>query len=193
MGIRLLIVALPLLLSGCASMPSLSWSSLSPFNWFGSTLEMRADGIGGIDATTPMQQEAIDQGLAGQYRLRSGMGIEGERMTRFYQAMADGQVILTLRGETRVEQITLDSATIATAWGTRVGMPFSALYASAYEGECQRVPASEGVTVQCQAPQSKRVSYRFHGQWNGPAGLMPPNDVLSAWPVSQIIWRADAV
>lgn len=65
-------------------------------------------------------------------------------MTRFYQAMADGQVILTLRGETRVEQITLDSATIATAWGTRVGMPFSALYASAYEGECQRVPASEG-------------------------------------------------
>ena len=126
MGIRLLIVALPLLLSGCASMPSLSWSSLSPFNWFGSTPEMRADGIGGINASTPMQQEAIDQGLAGQYRLRSGMGIEGGRMTRFYQAMADGQVILTLRGETRVEQITLDSATIATAWGTRVGMPFSA-------------------------------------------------------------------
>ncbi|XEH42383.1 DUF1131 family protein [Edwardsiella tarda] len=77
MGVRLLVVALPLLLSGCASMPSLSWSSLSPFNWFGSTLEMRADGIGGIDASTPMQQEAIDQGLAGQYRLRAGMGIEG--------------------------------------------------------------------------------------------------------------------
>lgn len=191
MGVRILIVALPLLLSGCASVPSFSWSALSPFHWFSAGLEMGENGVGGIVASTPMQQEAINQGLDGRYTLRSGMGIEGGRMMRFYQAMADGQMVMTLRGEAQVQRITLDSAAIATNWGTRVGMPFSALYASAYEGKCQRVAASEGVTLQCQAPQSQHVSYRFHGQWRGPAGLMPPNDVLMSWPISQIIWQAD--
>ena len=46
MNIRPLLLGLPLLLTGCSSMSNFSWSSLSPFNWFGSSLEVGAKGVG---------------------------------------------------------------------------------------------------------------------------------------------------
>ncbi|PYB26125.1 DUF1131 family protein, partial [Serratia marcescens] len=42
MNIRPLLLGLPLLLTGCSSMSNFSWSSLSPFNWFGSSLGVGA-------------------------------------------------------------------------------------------------------------------------------------------------------
>lgn len=35
-----------------------SWSSLSPFNWFGSSLEVGAKGVGKLNAGTPMSESA---------------------------------------------------------------------------------------------------------------------------------------
>lgn len=191
MGIRFFMMVVALLLSGCASVPSLSWSALSPFHWFASPLQLTDDGLGGITAQTPMQQAALSEGLNDAYPLRSGMGIAHGQVTRVYQAMEQDKVVLTITGEAQVQRITLDSAAIASAWGAKVGMPFADLYQRAFDGECRRIVAMEGTPVLCRAPQSQRVSYLFLGQWNGPAALMPPDDVLLTWPLSQIIWQAD--
>ena len=192
MGFRFWIVVAPLMLSGCSTLSSFSWSTLSPFHWFSSGLHIDNDGVGGVSASTPMQQEAVSQGLDGAYTLRSGMGIDNGQVTRFFQAMAQDKVAMTIAGDATVMRITVDSADLATAWGARVGTPFAALYARAYDGECRRVAAAEATSVICRAPQSARVSYLVHGQWGGPAGLMPPDDVLKSWTVSQIVWQADA-
>lgn len=53
MNIRPLLLGLPLLLTGCSTMSNFSWSSLSPLNWFGSSLEVSAKGVGELNAGTP--------------------------------------------------------------------------------------------------------------------------------------------
>lgn len=44
-------------------------------------------------------------------------------------------------------------------------------------------------TVLCVAPQSSKVVYKFSGKWQGPDNLMPADEVLKTWKVSQIIWH----
>ena len=63
MNIRPLLLGLPLLLTGCSTMSNFSWSSLSPLNWFGSSLEVSAKGVGDLNAGTPMSESAINDGL----------------------------------------------------------------------------------------------------------------------------------
>lgn len=53
MNIRPLLLGLPLLLTGCSTMSNFSWSSLSPFNWFGGSVEVSAKGVGDVGAGTP--------------------------------------------------------------------------------------------------------------------------------------------
>ncbi|VDZ59829.1 RpoE-regulated lipoprotein [Serratia odorifera] len=74
MNIRPLILGLPLILTGCSTMSNFSWSSLSPLNWFGSSLEVSGKGVGEINAGTPMSESAVNDGLNGDYRLRSRHG-----------------------------------------------------------------------------------------------------------------------
>ncbi|EBE3493299.1 DUF1131 family protein, partial [Salmonella enterica] len=44
-------------------------------------------------------------------------------------------------------------------------------------------------SVECKAEGSQHISYVFSGEWSGPEGLMPPDDVLKNWDVRKIIWR----
>lgn len=86
MNLRPLLLGLPILLTGCSALSNFSWSSLSPTNWFGSSLRVTEEGVGSITAATAMNQDAINEGLNGDYRLRSGMAGNGDRLISFYQA-----------------------------------------------------------------------------------------------------------
>ena len=66
MNIRPLLLGLPLLLTGCSSMSNFSWSSLSPFNWFGSSLEVGAKGVGKLNAGTPMSESRSEERRVGK-------------------------------------------------------------------------------------------------------------------------------
>lgn len=44
------------LLTGCNALSNFSWSSLSPFNWFGSKIEVSDAGVGGLNGGTPLAQ-----------------------------------------------------------------------------------------------------------------------------------------
>ncbi|KMW72870.1 RpoE-regulated lipoprotein [Photorhabdus luminescens subsp. luminescens] len=190
-GLRFVTIGCVLLLAGCAGSSGFSWSNLSPFSWFGSSLKISAQGVGEIDGLTAMNKDAIEKGLDGKYRLRSGMETENGQLVTVFQAMDGDQLKIALFGQAdgKVSRIEVLDEDIETVWGTKVGMPFSELYSRAF-GACQNtVSESEKSAIVCVSPQSKHVSYLFTGNWNGPEGLVPSDDVLKNWKVERIIWK----
>ncbi|MCW7763622.1 RpoE-regulated lipoprotein [Photorhabdus luminescens] len=190
-GLRFVTIGCVLLLAGCAGSSGFSWSNLSPLSWFGSSLKISAQGVGEIDSLTAMNKDAIEKGLDGKYRLRSGMETKNGQLVTIFQAMDGDQLKVALFGQAdgKVSHIEVLDEDIETVWGTKVGMPFSALYSKAF-GACQNtVSESEKSAIACVSPQSKNVSYLFTGNWNGPEGLVPSDDVLKNWKVERIIWK----
>ncbi|WP_023492610.1 RpoE-regulated lipoprotein [Serratia sp. DD3] len=199
MTIRPLLLGLPLLLAGCSSSssfswPSFSWSSLSPFNWFGSSsMVVSEKGVGDITATTPMTASAISKGLQDNYPILSGMTSYQGQVVSYFQAMAGNDVKLVITGEFKgsVQRIEVMDSKVPTEWGSKLGTPFSELFSKAY-GACKAGEGDNAGKVECVATQSRHVSYVFNGQWAGPQEIIPPDNILQSWTVSKIIWHAKA-
>ncbi|WP_168403989.1 RpoE-regulated lipoprotein [Erwinia amylovora] len=198
------LLAACLLLTGCASSTSQpestspstwwnpvswSWSTLSPWNWFSSPLQVSEQGVGGINGSTALQQQALSDGLNGNYRLRQGMRTADGNIVHFWQALnSDKQVKLELTGQSTVSRVDISDHTIATASGVKIGTPFSSLYKKAFEN-CQKASGADSASVECKAPDSQHISYVFSGDWHGPEGLIPSDQTLKNWTISKIIWR----
>ncbi|GAA3904589.1 RpoE-regulated lipoprotein [Gibbsiella dentisursi] len=191
MNIRPLLLGLPLLLTGCSTLSDFSWSSLSPWNWFGSSLKVSAKGVGGITAGTPMSETAVNDGLNDNYRLRSGMATSNGQIISYYQAMEGDAVKLVITGEAkgRVQRVDVMDRSIATEWGSKLGTAFGDMYGKAF-GACKPAEGDDAGKVECVAPQSRYVTYIFDGKWAGPQSIIPPDDTLKTWTVSKIIWHA---
>jgi len=187
-----LLLALPLLLTGCSTVSNMSWSSMNPMNWFSSSLKVTDQGVGKVTASTPLTEDAIKDALDGDYRLRSGMSMNDGKMLAFYQAMDGKEVKMTLSGELKgsVQRIDVTDPKVESEWGVKVGTPFSDLYTKAFES-CVKGTGDDAQSVVCKAPQSQHVSYVFSGIWHGPEELMPSDDSLKEWKVSKIVWRAN--
>lgn len=188
-SLRLLLCALPVVLTGCSTLSSVNWSAAYPWNWFGSSVEVTEQGVGNITAATPMEQEAISSALGGDYRLRSGMKTENGNIVRYFEALKDDKLALVISGSnSAVSRVEVLDSDIETDGGVKVGTPFSDLYQKAF-GNCTSAVADEGVAVACKADGSQHISYLFTGSWSGPEGLMPSDDALKNWKVSKIIWQ----
>lgn len=173
-----------IVLSGCSTM-----SRMAPWNWFGSDITVSEQGVGGLSDNTPMTEEAISQGLNGDYRLARGMRMVNGQPASYYEALKDNNTALTITGESgHISRIDVLDSDIETAEGVRIGTPFTSLYSKAF-GVCRPIDASDVRWVSCNAPGSKHVSYEFSGQWNGPQGLMPPDDTLTHWTLTKIVWQ----
>lgn len=188
-SLRLLLCALPVVLTGCSTLSAVNWSAAYPWNWFGSSTEVTEQGVGNLTAATALEQSAIESALGGDYRLRSGMRTQNGTITHYFEALKDDQLAMVINGDkstvTRVEVL---DGEIETEKGVKIGTPFSDLYQKAY-GNCMSVPDNDKVTVECKADGSQHISYQFSGTWNGPEGLMPSDDTLKNWKVSKIIWQ----
>lgn len=191
MIIRPLLLGLTLILTGCSTLANFSWSSLSPFNWFGNSFVVSANGVGGLNADTPMSQSAINHGLSGNYRLRGGMAINSGQIVSYYQALSGDEVKLVIAGEPRgqVQRVDVMDPNVATEWGNKLGTPFGDMYHKAF-GACKPATSEDAGKVECVAEQSKYVTYIFSGNWAGPQDIIPPDDMLKSWTISKIIWHA---
>lgn len=188
-SLRLLLCALPLALTGCSTMSAVNWSAAYPWNWFGSSMEVTEQGVGKLTATTPLNEQAISDALGGSYRLRSGMKAANGNIVRYFEALKDDKVAMTINGDGgTINRIEVRDSEIKTDRGVQVGTPFSELYSKAF-GHCQKGANDNGAVVECQADGSQHISYAFTGHWNGPEELMPSDDTLKNWKVSKIIWR----
>lgn len=197
------LLASAILLSGCASSgqgaaPSdstvhwwnpltYSWSSALPWNWFGSSLQVSEQGVGKLNSLTPFNAEAIGAGLGSDYRLRQGMGTQGGKIENYIQAMKDQKLAMTFYGDGTVQKISILDPKVTTEQGVKLGSSFSALYQKAF-GHCQ--PGNDSQHVQCKAPNSQHIDYIYHGEFSGPSGIMPADETLKQWTLSEIIWHA---
>ncbi|XTZ39487.1 RpoE-regulated lipoprotein [Salmonella enterica] len=188
-SLRMALCILPLALSGCSTLSTVNWSSAYPWNWFGSAIEMSEQGVGNLTAATPLNEQAISEALEGNYRLRSGMKTENGAIVRYFEAMKEQQVALVVNGDKgSISRIDVLDRDIETDRGVKIGTPFSALYDKAF-GHCINGAGDDSEGVECKAPGSQHISYVFNGEWSGPEGLMPADDVLKNWKVSKLIWR----
>ncbi|WP_285131107.1 RpoE-regulated lipoprotein [Leclercia adecarboxylata] len=188
-SLRLLLCALPVVLTGCSTLSAVNWSAAYPWNWFGSSTEVTEQGVGNLTAATALEQSAIESALGGDYRLRSGMKTQNGTIVHYFEAMKDDQLALVINGDkSTVGRIEVLDSEIETDNGVKIGTPFSDLYQKAY-GNCVSVPDDDSVTVECKADGSQHISYQFSGTWSGPEGLMPSDDTLKNWKISKIIWQ----
>lgn len=188
-SLRLILCAMPLVLSGCSTLSSVNWSAANPWNWFGSSTEVTEQGVGALTASTPLDEKAITDALDGDYRLRSGMKTQNGNVVRFFEAMKEDKVALVINGDQgTISRIDVLDSDIPSQAGVEIGTPFSDLYSKAF-GNCQKAMGDDSASVECKAQDSQHISYLFSGEWNGPEGLMPPDDTLKNWKVSKIIWR----
>lgn len=191
-SLRLFLCALPLVLTGCSTLSSISsinWSAAYPWNWFGNSIEVTEQGVGNITGATALDQDAIQSALSSDYRLRSGMKTENGTIVRYFEALKDDKLVLIVNGDKGVvNRIDVMDSGIETASGVKVGTPFSELYQKAF-GNCTSAIADDNVAVECKAEGSQHISYLFTGEWSGPEGLMPADDTLKNWKISKIIWK----
>lgn len=188
-SLRLLLCALPLALTGCSTMSSVNWSAAYPWNWFGSSMEVSEQGVGNLTASTALSEQAIGDALGSSYRLCSGMKTANGNIVRYFEALKDDKVALTINGESgTISRIDVRDSNIKAASGVKIGTPFSDIYSKAF-GNCQKGNNDNGAVVECKAEGSQHISYAFTGNWSGPEELMPSDDTLKNWKVSKIIWR----
>lgn len=188
-SLRLFVCALPLALSGCSTLSAVNWSSAYPWNWFGSSVQVSEQGVGNITGRTPLNEQAINDALDGDYRLRSGMKTENGTIVRYFEALNDDRLALVITGEKgNVSRIDVLDSDISTESGVKIGTPFSELFDKAF-GNCVKGAGDDSEGVECKAPGSQHISYVFSGEWSGPQGLMPADDALKNWKVSKLIWR----
>lgn len=188
-SLRLLLCALPLALTGCSTLSSVNWSSAYPWNWFGSSAGVTEEGVGGITGTTALSEQAISDALGSDYRLRSGMKAHDGNIVRYFEALRGDKVAMVINGDSgTVSRVDVLDDGVTAADGAKVGAAFNTLYDKAY-GHCQAANEDENNVVECKAKDSQHISYQFSGTWQGPQGLMPPDDALKNWTLSKIIWR----
>ncbi|WP_434639390.1 RpoE-regulated lipoprotein [Klebsiella sp. I138] len=188
-SLRLLLCAVPLALTGCSTLSAVNWSAAYPWNWFGSSMEVTEQGVGNLTAATPLNEQAISDALGGSYRLRSGMKTANGNIVRYFEALKDDNVAMTINGDAgTINRIEVRDSEIKTDRGVKVGTPFSELYSKAF-GNCQKGASDNGAVVECKADGSQHISYAFTGHWNGPEELMPSDDTLKNWKISKIIWH----
>jgi hypothetical protein len=133
-SLRLLLCALPLALTGCSTLSSVNWSAAYPWNWFGSSTEVTEQGVGKMTASTALDQDAIQDALSSDYRLRSGMKTENGNIVRYFEALKGDKLALTINGDKgTVNRIAVMDEDIPTASGVKVGTPFSDLYKSLWQ------------------------------------------------------------
>ena len=162
-SLRLLLCALPLALTGCSTLSSINWSAAYPWNWFGSSTEVTEQGVGKITASTALDQDAIQEAIGSDYRLRSGMKTENGNIVRYFEALKDDKVAMVINGDKgTVNRIAVMDEEIPTSGGVKVGTPFGELYQKAF-GHCASVPSDDSVAVECKADGSQdRKSTRLN-------------------------------
>lgn len=131
--------------------------------FFGSS---ERSGVGQLTATTPLSEQAIRDALPGNYRLRRGMKSVNGNIEPYYEALKEGQVMMTIEGHSgTITRITTTDSAVKTAGGVRIGTPFSTLYRRAF-GHCRKENHSTTMAIVCQAEGSQHISYVFSGEWH---------------------------
>lgn len=153
------------------------------------------NGVGPLDATTPLEPVAIEK------RLPEGFSVRWESV-QFGNAAPypvlrvwdGGKVLMELESYTphnpQLTGITVLTPRIADERGARVGARMKSLYRYGDKPDCMPgVGRFSGAAI-CHAPSSAHVFYIFRGKKPAPENVVPAWDELAKSKLVAIMWSA---
>lgn len=157
----------------------------------GTGLEISETGLGGINASTPFNQNVIQKLLPGYtVKIKKEEGEAGiYRVMTISQKNKTVAMINPVEGGTRIFNIRVRSNQITNALGPKIGADFKSIFGSKVGNACTPGEEEFSGMVLCPAPQSSHLSYLFSGKYDGPDGELPPMPQLKSFTVAEIIWR----
>jgi hypothetical protein len=155
-------------------------------------LEITGSSVGPLDGQTPFDMERLQELLKG-YSLSPGNNQLDGRSVSTYRVVRDGVQFIEIypsADSTGISRIAVLSPDLEDPNGNHVGSVFSAVFGD--QPPAVLTPGMSEFTgdVLCPAPGLSNVTYVFHGDWTGPAGVIPPQNVLDSWAVRCIIWKS---
>lgn len=153
-------------------------------------LSANHDSLGPIGATTPFDGAELEGLFPGASVVRSVGSTEGESYPTLRVVIAGDTVAeVRSRDEVVVHSVEVFGTPAAGGLGTLVGNRFDAVFGDGAEPDCRAGMEEESGLVLCGSPLSARVTLVFAGSFDGPDGLLPPQEVLASWTVQRVIWR----
>lgn len=148
-------------------------------------------GVGPITANTPFDLEALRDKFPGYSISETMTSTEGEEFIRYDVADESG-LLFSINPDRAggIFSVVIENDRITDSAGTRIGARFADIYPAALHVTCYPGMEEYSGTLSCHALGAEQVLYVFSGQWDGPDGQRPPNDVLSTWTVGKIVWRS---
>lgn len=154
-------------------------------------LTLSATGIGGLDAATAFDADAVTEALAGytvQQEVTSTEGMDYPILT-----VHDGEThLLTIHPDgdaTGIYSVLVESPQVENSLGPRIGASYGSIYPDAGMASCEAGMEEMSGRVLCQAPGAANITYVFSGAWNGPDGEVPPEADLRNWALTLVAWH----
>jgi hypothetical protein len=155
-------------------------------------LEITDSSVGPLDGQTPFDREQLQDALKG-YMVTIGSNELDGRIVNTYRVALDGVQLIEIyptSDNASIGRIAVLSPDLEDPNGNHVGSVFSATFGD--QPPPALTPGMSEFTgdVLCPAPGLSNVTYVFQGDWTGPAGVIPPQNVLDTWSVRCIIWKS---
>jgi hypothetical protein len=186
-----LVMAVSVLLgvAGCKDKPA-----AAPVNTVKPIAMLSVDGVGPLNAETPFNLHLITDAFQGLNVAQQTNFTEGSQYP-VIKVSKELKPLLTINPDAKHEKvfsIMVQDNLIGNQLGHAIGTAFSSIYPYGQPVECAAGSEELSGKVLCYAPKTGNILYQFGGEWNGPAGSVPPKEVLANWKIEAMIWKPPA-
>lgn len=171
---------------------ALSCLCLACFGGKPAKLDVTSLSIGPIDGETPFDRPYLEDLLKG-YRITEGYAEDRGRSVTTVRVLLEGQEMIEIYpgpDGASIDRIVVKSPDIVDGNGNHVGTSYTSIFGDAPAPNAQPGMSEYSGHVLCPAPGLSNVTYIFHGDWSGPDGVIPPQNILQTWSVKIILWRS---
>jgi hypothetical protein len=153
-------------------------------------LDLTTLSIGPINGQTPFDRTHIE-GLLKGYTIVNGVIVDGGQLMTI-RVLLEGEELLEIFPNpdgASIDRIVVRSPSIVDGNGFHVGSSYTAIFGEAPAPDAQPGMSEYSGCVLCPAPGISNLTYIFDGNWTGPNGIIPPQNILQTWSIKTIIWR----
>ena len=155
-------------------------------------LDVTTTGVGPIDGQTPYDLAHLEGILKGYIVATGNSSLDGRSVSTYRVLLENDEMLEIFPGgdSITIGRVMVKSPDVLDTNGNHVGRIFTDVF-----GEAPPAGITPGMSeftgnILCPAPGLSNVTYVFHGDWTGPAGIIPPQNVLDTWTIRYILWKS---
>ena len=166
---------------------SLSFASCSTQDKSNETLVLSENGLNSLDANTTLNLKNIQSHFPTLELKQLQGSTEGEAYPLIKAYENKKEIFSITFSDENLFSIIIISNRVNNASNVKIGDTFSHIFAKSTP-KCY--PGSEEMSglVICKKIGSKHIWYTFEVNFNGPDGVVPPNNILQKGILKQIVW-----